>query len=80
MTFDKAYCQEFNGNITAYKARREYFAQGDINYKFTFFCPDENCNVELTSVNIMGCILISNHNLSTHFFANTNKYVICKMR
>jgi hypothetical protein len=52
MTFDKAYCQEFNGNITAYKARREYFAQDDTNYKFTFFCPDENCNVELTSVNI----------------------------
>ncbi len=52
MTFDKAYCEELVGNVTAYKARREFFAQNDLNFKFNFFCPDENCNVELTGVNI----------------------------
>lgn len=52
MTFEKAYCKELNGNVTAYKARREYFAQNDINTKFNFFCPDIDCNVELTAVNV----------------------------
>lgn len=52
MTFDKAYCKELDANITAYKARREYFSQDDENFKFTFFCPDKICNVELTGVNI----------------------------
>jgi len=52
MTFDKAYCEELGGNVTAYKARREFFAQNDLNFKFSFFCPDEKCNVELTGVNI----------------------------
>ncbi len=52
MTFDKAYCEELVGNITAYKARREFFAQNNLDFKFNFFCPDENCNVELTGVNI----------------------------
>ena len=52
MTFDKAYCKELGGNVTAYKARREFFAQNDLDFKFNFFCPDENCNVELTGVNI----------------------------
>lgn len=52
MTFDKAYCAELCGNVTAYKARREFFAQDDLDFKFTFFCPDENCNIELTGVNI----------------------------
>lgn len=52
MTFDKAYCKELNANITAYKARREFFAQEDISLKYNLFCPDENCNVEFTGVNI----------------------------
>lgn len=52
MTFDKGYCQELNGNVTAYKARREFFAQDNKELRYTFFCPDENCNVELTGVNI----------------------------
>ena len=52
VTFDKAYCKELNVNTTAYKARREYFAQDDASIKFSFFCPDVNCNVELTGVNI----------------------------
>lgn len=52
MTFDKAYCKELDGNITAYKARRNFFAQDNSDFKFRFFCPDEECNVELTGVNI----------------------------
>lgn len=52
MTFDKAYCEELKANITAYKARREYFSQNNENLRFKFYCPDENCNVELTGVNI----------------------------
>lgn len=52
MTFKVAYCKEFNGNITAYKAKREYFAQDDSKLKYSFHCPDENCNVELVGVNI----------------------------
>lgn len=52
MTFDKAYCKELDGNVTIYKARRDFFAQDDLDFKFSFFCPDENCNVELTGVNI----------------------------
>ena len=51
MTFDKAYCEELGGNVTAYKAKREFFAQNNLDFKFSFFCPDENCNVELTGVN-----------------------------
>jgi len=52
MTFDKAYCLELDANVTAYKARREYFSQEDNKSKYTFYCPDENCNVQLSGVNI----------------------------
>ncbi len=52
MTFDKAYCKELDANITAYKARRSYFSQDNEKLKYHFCCPDENCNVELTAVNI----------------------------
>ena len=52
MTFDKAYCNELNANITAYKARREFFAQKDNTLRFKFLCPDEDCNIELVGVNI----------------------------
>lgn len=52
MTFESAYCQELGANVSAYKARREFFAQDDDNLRFTFCCPDEKCGVELTAVNI----------------------------
>lgn len=52
MTLDKAYCRELDANITAYKARREFFAQNDTNLRYNFFCPDILCNVEMTGVNI----------------------------
>ncbi len=52
MTFKEAYCKEFNGNITAYRAKREYFAQNDSTLRYSFHCPDENCNAELIGVNI----------------------------
>ena len=52
MTFETAYCQDLCANVSAYKARREFFAQGDDNLRFTFCCPDEKCGVEFTAVNI----------------------------
>lgn len=52
MTFDKAYCEELDINITAYKARRDFFAQDNVSLKCSFFCPNVTCNVELTGVNI----------------------------
>ncbi|RXK02672.1 hypothetical protein CRV02_04345 [Arcobacter sp. CECT 8989] len=51
MTFDKAYCRELEINLTAYRARRKYFEKDD-NKHFTFECPDKNCKVEFTGVNI----------------------------
>lgn len=52
MTFEVAYCKELDANVTAYKARREFFSQEDSELKYSFRCPDVNCNVEFTSVNV----------------------------
>lgn len=69
MTFDKAYCKELDANITAYKARREFFAQNNINLKYNFFCPDENCNVEMTGFNIYAIGMIKQR---VHFKTKKN--------
>ena len=52
MTFEKAYCTELDADVTAYKARREFFAQEDDSLRYHFFCPDSECNVELVGVKI----------------------------
>lgn len=52
MTFEKAYCEELDANITAYKIRRHFFGQEDTTVRYNFFCPDPDCNIEMTGVNI----------------------------
>lgn len=68
MTFDKAYCKELDRNITVSAARTEFFARYDSDFRFTFFCPDKNCNVELTGVNIY----IRNFKHKPHFRTKKN--------
>lgn len=70
MTFEKAYCQELDANITAYKARRAYFSQEDSDLKYHFFCPDEKCNVEMTAVNVY---TVGKYKQRPHFRTKANK-------
>jgi len=52
MTFEKAYSPELDTTVTAYNAKRKFFAQDDTSLKYSFFCPDKSCSIELTAVNV----------------------------
>ncbi len=51
MKLDKAFAEDIALNITAQEADKQ-FAEGNIKSKFSFQCPDENCDAPVTCANL----------------------------
>ena len=51
MKLEKAFAEDIKLRITAQEADKQ-FAEGNIKSKFSFQCPDENCNAPVTCANL----------------------------
>ncbi len=51
MKLDKAFAEDIELSITAQEADNQ-FAEGKIKSKFSFQCPDENCDAPVTCANL----------------------------